>query len=85
MGRLGLAAYHGDDDFQTFLEISFFADANVFKTPAVSTYVQTGAFFNINHIFHTAKLGPFSPYLKFGTGIYGVNLYRKLGKLRLIG
>lgn len=71
--------YAFNDFYTTALEVAFFGDENVFKTTAAWTYVQTGAFFNINHIFHTAKLGPLSPYLKFGTGIYGVNLYEKLG------
>lgn len=68
-------------DFNNFytaaLEIGFFADENVFKTATVTTYTHTVSFLNIDHIFHTRKLGPFSPYLKFGTGIYGSNLWRK--------
>jgi hypothetical protein len=69
--------YDFNDFYTAALEIAFFADENVYKTTAVTTYAQTVAILNIDHIFHMRRVGPFSPYLKFGTGIYGANLWRK--------
>jgi hypothetical protein len=55
------------------LEIGFIADENVFKNAAVNTYVETGTFFRVNHLFHTLPVGQTAPYLKIGTGIAAVN------------
>jgi hypothetical protein len=70
--------YDFTDAYTVALEMAFYADNEVFQTPSVWTYPQTATVLNIDHIFHTARLGPFSPHLKFGTGIYGLNLWRKL-------
>ena len=66
--------YDFNDFYTTALELGFFADNNVLKD---DTFAGTGSYLNIDHIFHTRKIGQFSPYVKFGTGIYSSDLWRK--------
>ncbi|MDD5593614.1 MAG: outer membrane beta-barrel protein [Candidatus Margulisbacteria bacterium] len=66
-----------NDFYTAAVEIGFFADENVFKTANVPTLTQTAAVLNIDHIFHLRRVGTLAPYLKVGTGLYGLNLWRK--------
>lgn len=70
-------SYDFNDLYTTALELSYYVDQNVFKSTAAATYVETAAILNIDHIFHLRKAGAFSPYLKFGTALYGNNLLLK--------
>ncbi len=66
-------SYDFNDYYTAALELGYVLDANTLKEASDWIYIQTGSYLNIDHIFHTGKLGPFSPYFKFGTGIYAVN------------
>jgi hypothetical protein len=70
-------SYDFNDFYTAALELAYYVDQNVFKSTAATTYVETAAILNIDHIFHTTKIGPLLPYLKFGTALYGNNLLRK--------
>lgn len=79
---LAVAYSYAFNDFYTAaLELGFIVDDNVLKKASVDTYVETGTFLNIDHIFHTRKIGPLSPYFKIGTGISAVNGWWKQNDL----
>ncbi|MFA6169251.1 MAG: hypothetical protein WCW67_05785 [Candidatus Margulisiibacteriota bacterium] len=71
--------YDFTDYYTAALEFGFIADQNVFKEVLVSTLVQTGAFFNVSHLFYRDYFGPVKPYLLIGTGLYGSNCFWKKG------
>jgi hypothetical protein len=70
-------SYDFNDFYTAALELAYYVDQNVFSSTVPNTYVETAAILNIDHIFHTRKIGPLSPYLKFGTALYGNNLILK--------
>ena len=59
------------------LAFGFIADDNVFGAHSLPVNTETAAYLKVSHLFHTLPAGPFWPYLKVSTGIFGVNAWSK--------
>ena len=72
--------YKPNDKYSLELDLAFIADSNTFNNSSTPTYVETASYLNIKHSFYMYRTQSFSPYLHFGTGLYGVNSWLKTGK-----
>ena len=70
-------SYAFNDAYTLALQVGFFADHYVFNGSANNVNVQTAAFLNIDNRFYQRKFFGLAPYLKVGTGLYGVNSWFK--------
>jgi hypothetical protein len=73
-------SYDFNDFYTAAIELGFLVDGNTIPTATVTTLTQTAAILNIDHIFHLRQVGALAPYLKIGTGLYGLNLWQKTNK-----
>jgi hypothetical protein len=78
-GSLMAVSYSYDftNSYTAALELGYIIDNYVLPTYSSPRYVETGTFINIEHFFYLSKTETFSPYLKFGTGLYFVTLFQK--------
>lgn len=70
-------SYAFNDFYTLALQVGFFADHYIFNGSANNVDVQTAAFLNIDNLFYQKKFFGLAPYLKVGTGLYGVNSWLK--------
>jgi hypothetical protein len=70
-------SYDFNEFYTAAIELGFMIDANTIPTATVPTPTQTAAILNIDHLFHLRQVGALAPYLKIGTGLYGLDLWHK--------